>query len=120
MDNSLAGMMSAALQDFKTTARWREDRSVNTFESAAFSAEILRQDGVPAAIVVTHQWHMARALWSFRAVGYPVIPAPVHGQWSFSVREYLPKVHALAQSTIALHELVGLGWYVWRYRVGSK
>ena len=61
-DDSLAGMMSVALQNnFGIPARWREDRSRNTFENAAFSAEILRRAGVPSALLVTQSWDMARA-----------------------------------------------------------
>jgi uncharacterized SAM-binding protein YcdF (DUF218 family) len=126
-DASLAGMMSAALQnDFGVAARWREDRSRNTFENAAFSAEILRRAGVPSALLVTQRGDMARALWSFRAVGYPVIPAaprqPATGQQPnaretppLSVSSFFPQVPALLVSYNALHELIGLGWYLYRY-----
>ena len=55
--------MSRALEnDFLVPVRWREDRSRNTYQNAAFSATILRQPGIPAALVVTQPWHMARAL----------------------------------------------------------
>ena len=117
-DESLAGLMSAALQDdFRVAVRWREDRSRNTYENAAFSAEMLRRAGVQSALVVTHPWHMARALWSFRAVGYPVIPAAVHerGGLSVSANSFLPQVPALDDSYYALHELFGLAWYLCRY-----
>lgn len=119
--DSLAGMMSAALQnDFQVPVRWREDRSANTFENAAFSAEILRRAGVPAALVVTHPWHMARALWSFHAAGYPVVPAALTAGESFSLSlgSFVPQVPALVRSYYALHELIGLGWY--RYRYGDR
>ena len=115
---SLAGIMSTALEEeFGVPVKWREDRSSNTFENAAFSAEILRQAGVPSAVLVTHPWHMARALWSFRAVGYPMIPAarPSGGLGSLSVGSFFPHVTALLASYYALHELIGLGWYRWRY-----
>jgi uncharacterized SAM-binding protein YcdF (DUF218 family) len=116
--DSLAGLMSAALQeDFRVPVRWREERSANTYENAAFSAEILRRAGVPSALLVTHPWHMARALWSFRAVGYPVIPAGSHegGPLPLTAGSFLPQVPALLGSYYALHELIGLGWYRWRY-----
>ena len=75
-DDSLAGMLSTALQtDFGMPVRWREDRPRNTFEHAAFAAEILRGAGVQSALLVTDSLDMARALWSFRTLGYPVIPA---------------------------------------------
>src|SRR5947209_8451019 len=65
---SLAALMSRVLQeDFRVPVHWREERSQNTFENAAFSAEILRRSGIRSALVVAHPWDMARVLWSFRS-----------------------------------------------------
>jgi uncharacterized SAM-binding protein YcdF (DUF218 family) len=117
-DSSLAALMSRALQeDFGVPVRWREERSRNTFENALFSAEMLRQARVGSAVVVAHSWDMARALWSFRAVGYPVIPAPVAGEANIpqTAAAFLPQVPALLESYYALHELIGLAWYRVRY-----
>jgi uncharacterized SAM-binding protein YcdF (DUF218 family) len=126
-NESLAAMMSTALQnDFGVPVRWHEDRSRNTFENATFSAEILRRAGVPTALLVTQSWDMARALWSFRAVGYPVIPAAPRqraaGQQrnerevpALSLNSFFPTIPALLVSYNALHELIGFGWYLWRY-----
>jgi uncharacterized SAM-binding protein YcdF (DUF218 family) len=114
----LAALMSNALQEyFGLAARWREERSQNTFENASHSAAILRQAGIPAALVVAHRWDMARALWSFRAVGYPVVPmpAPERRGLSLSAAAFLPQVPALQDSYYALHELIGLAWYRIRY-----
>jgi uncharacterized SAM-binding protein YcdF (DUF218 family) len=115
---SLAALMSRALEeDFAVPVQWREERSQNTFENAAFSAALLRQAGIRAALVVTHPWSMARALWSFRAVGYSVVPMPTPegGALSLSVAAFLPQVPALRDSYYALHELIGLAWYQLRY-----
>jgi uncharacterized SAM-binding protein YcdF (DUF218 family) len=50
-DDSLAGMMSTVLQnDFHVPVRWREDRSANTYQNAAFSAEVLHRAGVQSAL----------------------------------------------------------------------
>ena len=117
-DDSLAGMMSTVLQnDFHVPVRWREDRSADTYQNAAFSAEMLRRAGVPSALLVTHPWHMARAVWSFRAVGYPVVPAalPTGKAMTLSVSSFFPQVTALLGSYYALHELFGFGWYLCRY-----
>jgi uncharacterized SAM-binding protein YcdF (DUF218 family) len=116
--HSLAALMSKTLEeDFSVPVRWREDRSRNTFENAAFSAAILRQAGVRSALVVAHRWDVARALWSFRAVDYPVVPLPIGEgrELSFSAASFLPQVPALKDSYYALHELIGLGWYRLRY-----
>lgn len=117
-DNSLAGMMAAALEhDFRVPVRWREARSQTTYQNALYSAAILRRAGVPAALVVTNPWHMARALWSFRAVGYPVVadPTPYGRRLPGSASIFLPQVPSLLDSYYALHELIGLAWYVLRY-----
>jgi uncharacterized SAM-binding protein YcdF (DUF218 family) len=117
-DAPLATLMSRVLQeDFRIPVRWREERSRNTFENALFSADILRHAGVGSALVVAHPWDMARALWCFRAVGYPVVPSPTAEDASpkLSVAAFLPQVPALLQSYYALHELIGLAWYRLRY-----
>jgi uncharacterized SAM-binding protein YcdF (DUF218 family) len=117
-DESLADMMAEALEtEFRLPVRWREDRSTTTYQNALYSAQILRRAGVPAALVVTNSWHMARALWSFRAVGYPVVAAPTPGGRSLllSPAIILPQIPSLADSYYALHELIGLAWYICRY-----
>ena len=115
---SLAMLMSKVLEeDFRVPVQWREERSQNTFENALYSAEILRGAGIHAALVIAHPWDMARALWSFRAVGYPVVPSPIpeSERPSLSVTAFLPQVPALLESYYALHELIGLAWYRVRY-----
>ncbi|MBV8133294.1 MAG: YdcF family protein [Alphaproteobacteria bacterium] len=131
VEESLAEMMSTVLQDdFRVPVRWREDRSLNTFENAAFSADILRRAGVPSALLITHCRDMARALWSFHAVGYPVIPAICSRQQGTGpgrsnddeplfASDFFPQVPALLVSYRALHELIGLAWYQYRYRDGK-
>ena len=132
IDESLADIMSRVLQDdFRVPVRWREDRSLNTFENAAFSAEILRRAGVPSALLITQCRDMARALWSFYAVGYPVTPAICSRQQaprlqhsddevqSLSASSFFPQVPSLLTSYRALHELIGLWWYRYHYRDGD-
>ena len=115
---SLAMLMSRVLQeDFRVPVQWREERSQNTFENALYSAEILRRADIHAALVIAHPWDMARTLWSFRTVGYPVVPSPTPegGSPALSAAAFLPQVAALLKSYYALHELIGLAWYRVRY-----
>jgi uncharacterized SAM-binding protein YcdF (DUF218 family) len=117
-DAPLAALMSRVLQeDFRVPVNWREERSQNTFENALYSSEILRDEGIHAALVIAHPWDMGRALWSFRAVGYPVVPSPTTegGSPPLSMAAFLPQVPALLKSYYALHELIGLAWYRLRY-----
>jgi uncharacterized SAM-binding protein YcdF (DUF218 family) len=117
-DSSAAAMSRALEDDFRVQVRWREDGSHNTYENAAFSAAILRRAGISAAFVVTQPWHMARTLWSFDTVGYSVIPAPTTDVPTLSVSAaiLLPQVPSLLDSYYALHEMIGLAWYLCRYR----
>ena len=56
-----------AAHDFSTPLRWREDRSRDTRENAARTVELLTADGVEHVLLVTHGWHMPRALRAFSA-----------------------------------------------------
>lgn len=94
-----------------------EDRSVNTRGNAVFTAELLREQGIGRVLLVTSSLHMQRALASFRAAGvdaipaatdFEVVPQPNH------VLRWLPDAQALADSTRALKEYLGLWVYRWR------
>jgi uncharacterized SAM-binding protein YcdF (DUF218 family) len=107
----VAKMMADQFNDaFGLPAMWQELKSANTCENARFSAAILRRAGVPAAYVVTHAWHMPRALLSFRRAGYAVIPAPVHADAVAitGISDFLPHTSAWIRSFYALHEWIGL------------
>lgn len=112
-----AELMALALaRDFATPVRWQETRSVNTAENARFSADILRAAGARRIALVTHSWHMPRALRSFVATGLQVIPAPT-GQSRPALRlpySVLPSAQALWYSSQALREGVGLLGYALR------
>jgi uncharacterized SAM-binding protein YcdF (DUF218 family) len=56
--------------------RWAETRSRTTRENAAYSVPMLEKDGVREVWIVTHAWHMRRALRDFeRAASEPVTSA---------------------------------------------
>ena len=87
-----------------------EDRSLNTRENAAFSAGILREKGMASTVVVlTSATHLRRALKDFAAVGITAIPAAaeVVGRPWTAIDSFLPSSHALLQSHICLHEILG-------------
>ena len=74
---TLAAVMAQSLKDdFQTPARWVEDKSTDTWENAHFSADILRAEGITSIYLVTHSWHMRRALVAFRHTGLIVTAAP--------------------------------------------
>jgi uncharacterized SAM-binding protein YcdF (DUF218 family) len=97
-------------QAFGLPVEWRETAAQNTCENARYSAEILRKAGISSAIVVTHAWHMPRAILAFRQAGYPIVPSPLHGD-THEIRglsDLLPHTTAWVRSFYAIHEWIGL------------
>ncbi|MFD1427905.1 uncharacterized SAM-binding protein YcdF (DUF218 family) [Kroppenstedtia sanguinis] len=54
-----------------------EDRSTNTAENLAYSKEALSSHGIWDVYLVTHDFHMYRAIRCARRAGVTVTPAPV-------------------------------------------
>ena len=56
-----------AAEEFGRPLQWREGSSRDTHENADFTVSMLAPQGVREIVVVTHGWHMPRALREFRA-----------------------------------------------------
>ena len=54
-----------AADEFKRPLKWAEDRSRDTRENAVNSVALLKLSGVKHIVLVTHAWHMPRALRAF-------------------------------------------------------
>ena len=113
----LASMMATSLkEDFGVEVRWQEGRSVDTWQNAEFSARLLREAGISRVYLVTHSWHMRRALLAFRHFGLDPVPAPVRpanaSDWSWYLLSLRPS--SWQASYFALHEWVGLAFYALR------
>lgn len=111
---SLAGSMAAVLrEDFAVPVAWTEDHSRDTGQNAAFSAVLLRQNGVRRILLVTDAMHMARARAAFERAGIEVVDAPTTfvGVRILSVHSWLPSAEGLRRSWYAFYELLGLVWY---------
>ncbi len=110
----VAALMAQSLrEDFGLTARWVESGSRDTWENATASAAMLRPAGITNVYVVTHAWHMPRALLAFAAAGLTAIPAPLAREaWPrLRADEFWPQTAAWQRSYYALHEWIGWGWY---------
>ena len=99
---------------------WLEEHSHTTAENAQFTAQLLKEKGIDTVLLVTHAYHMPRAVAIFEKSGVKVVPAPT----ALSVKRkgngpvimsWLPSAPAMYGSYMALHELVGLAWYRLRY-----
>ena len=114
---SLAAMMDRSMQrDLGVTVRWDEGESRDTWENAADSAAILRAAGISHIYLVTHPWHMRRALIAFRHFGLDATPAPVRPAvlLPFGVKQLIPRTFAWEDSYLAFHEWVGCLFYALR------
>ena len=114
---SLATMMTHSLEtDFAVPVRWQESASLDTWENARDSGAILQAAGIRSVFLVTHAWHMRRALIAFRHFGIEVTPAPV--PFSRLLRAdpgaFIPRATSWADSYHVLHEWVGCVWYALR------
>jgi uncharacterized SAM-binding protein YcdF (DUF218 family) len=118
---SAAALMARVLdQDYGIKTTWIEDRATTTFENGTYSAAIFKANNIERVIVVTEAWHLPRALWSFAHAGLTAIPAPAERTprgARIGWREFAPDYSSFARSFFALHEMLGLVYY--RYRYGA-
>lgn len=115
---TLAAVMKQSLaEDFSIQDVIEEDRSLDTYENAAFTAVVLKGTGVRRILLVTHASHMPRAERAFTEAGFTVVPAPtVFSRVSFdSPVSYIPRLSGLAESHYAIYELLGRAWYGLRH-----
>lgn len=112
-NHTMASLMAESLEtDFNIDVKWHEKKALSTFENAAFSREILAQEGITSILLVTHAYHMPRSAYIFNKVGFDVTTAPtIHEHVTMSLHSFLPSSRALRKSYLAFHEIVGYGWY---------
>ena len=116
--SSEAKLISQVLQEeFGSKVLATEDSSKTTWENAEFSSAILRSQGINKIALVTHAWHMPRAVRVFQQNQIEVVAAPTifsRGKLSMNsseLRDWLPSSEALDDSRMALHEHIGMIWY---------
>ena len=113
----VAMMMAGSMaRDFNVPVRWIEATSPTTWENARRSAVILQGEGIGRVFLVTHAWHMRRSLLAFQRAGLDAIPFVVRSDpWPrYSLLELVPRASAWQRSYYAIHEWIGLLWYMVR------
>jgi uncharacterized SAM-binding protein YcdF (DUF218 family) len=90
--------------------KWSDDASRDTAENAQRITAMLRKDGVERIALVTHAWHMPRALKAFESTGLQVTPAPTaYTEPIYSdVLQWLPSGEGLNQTRRILREMLAL------------
>ena len=94
-----------------------ETSSRNTRENAVNTAAIFKEHGWRHGLLVTEGLFMPRALATFHKVGLNVTPAAagIYARSSMdSVLDFMPNVEALAGTTLAIKEMIGLRVYHYR------
>ena len=102
-------MREVLVQEFGVAVKWTESAARDTAENARFSAALLKSDGIERIVLVSHGWHLPRALPLFVQHGLEVAPAPT-GYSTLAaepVIDWLP--HDFRYSRIALREYLGRG-----------
>ncbi len=115
---SEATIMARALFDrYGVRARWIEGQSLDTTGNAQLSAPILQGAAVSRILLVTEAFHMRRARAEFERAGLEVIPAPhawLAGRGAPPPSTWMPLPDSVARSVLAMHEMVGYGWFLLR------
>ena len=110
----VAVVMEQSLKDdFQAPPRWVEPKSEDTWENARFSAEILRPQGITSIYVVTHSWHMRRAILSFEGTGLTVtaFPTSLDDPLGPDLYDFFPRASGWQTGYFAVHEWIGYAWY---------
>ena len=106
-----------ARDELATPLRWTEGTSRDTHENAVDSVAMLRKDGVREIVLVTHGWHMPRALHEFRAAAVaasasaPILITPATMGQAFpessAILRWMPSDAGLQRTRLVWHEMLG-------------
>ncbi len=99
--------------EFQVQARWLEKQSRTTQKNAAFSAKMLKQEGIIHIYLVTHFWHMPRAKAVFEKYGLKVTPAPMgfYQKDRFHLLDFYPSIAGIERMRLIWSEALALIWY---------
>jgi uncharacterized SAM-binding protein YcdF (DUF218 family) len=109
-------MADSLRNDFGVPVTWVEHASVDTWENAELTAEILKQQDIRSVYVVTQAWHMRRAMLAFHHAGLiaTAVPTSIDTPFDLLAWDLAPRASAWQWSYYALHEWLGCAWYAIR------
>jgi uncharacterized SAM-binding protein YcdF (DUF218 family) len=101
--------------EFQVPVAGLETHSQSTAENARNMAKLLKNFGVEHIFLVSHAWHLPRAVSAFEQTGLRVTPAPTAFAHTadFALRpfDFVPHSGALRANFYAIHEYLGRLWY---------
>ncbi len=109
-------MADSLRNDFQVPVTWVEASSIDTWQNAEFTAEILKPRGIHSVYVVTQGWHMRRAMLAFHHAGLiaTAVPTSIDAPFDPIPWDLPPRASAWQWSYYALHEWIGCAWYAIR------
>jgi uncharacterized SAM-binding protein YcdF (DUF218 family) len=104
-----------AEREFARPLRWAEGESRDTHENAVRSVALLHAAGIERIVLVTHAFHMRRALLNFsremqrtgKTMAIVAAPLGVHAGEPLEASDWLPTAEGFRDTRIALHEWLG-------------
>jgi uncharacterized SAM-binding protein YcdF (DUF218 family) len=105
-----------AEREFGRPLRWTEGDSRDTRENAMRTVALLEREGIQRIVLVTHDFHMRRALRNFQRAadqhgGLPQVLAAPMGlpvpSGGLLARDWLPSASGLTDTNLALREWLG-------------
>ena len=102
-----------AEREFNRPLRWTESESRDTRENALRTVALLREQGVETIVLVSHDYHMRRALRNFQRAAegskLKIIAAPMGLPMPgrMSAAQWLPGSDGYQDTRLALHEWLG-------------
>ena len=100
-------------REFGRALRWTETESRDTRENALKSVALLEAQGIEQIVLVTHGYHMPRALLNFERASagkkLRIVAAPMGMRASVRLRatDWLPSTHGFEMTRLVLHEWLG-------------
>lgn len=96
-----------------------ETRSLNTYENAVNTSDILRQNNWSRILLVTSDTHLLRAVALFRAQGIETVgPVGVDDPPASDGSDFIPSASAFSIWRQVLKEYTGIAWYLMTGRIG--
>ena len=104
-----------AERDFGRTLKWQESESRDTRENALRSVALLQAQGIERIVLVTHDYHMPRALDNFERAAakaptrMQIVAAPmgIKPSGSPDLVDFLPTRQGFTDTRLVLHEWLG-------------
>jgi uncharacterized SAM-binding protein YcdF (DUF218 family) len=106
-------MANVLQEEYGIPVKWIEDQSKGTAENAILSAAMLSKDHIKQIVLVTHTWHMRRAMLEFQGTDLDCVPAPINfirTDGETHVMSFMPTAASYLESSLFMREWLGIGW----------